>query len=284
MLSPHGTLVYTPTEKDTIKLIGAEAERHGPDEDLFAQHYRFGTDAQPESLRSYEVSYEHKFNDAWSASIDGYYYDYNAVGWVAALNGDAPLGEFQTAGGEGVLTYKTGGTRITSSVGYTKLVDSTANPQLAAINGIQGISAAPYGYGSDLAEWSPWILKLSATQDIGPKFTASTSLVYYPGFPGAQDFANFNDSLSPTVANSMGLKQQSGAPLTDPGYTTPFGANLYWNVGLEYRPTKHLTFRVDGYNLAGLFDATLNKRNYYFRLSEFTEEPTSVAISARYTF
>jgi hypothetical protein len=41
---------------------------------------------------------------------------------------------------------------------------------------------------------------------------------------------------------------------------------------------------VDGYNLAGLADPTLSKRNYYFRLSEFSLEPASLAVSARYRF
>jgi hypothetical protein len=41
---------------------------------------------------------------------------------------------------------------------------------------------------------------------------------------------------------------------------------------------------VDGYNLDELADTTLAKRNYYFRLSEFSVEPASVAFSARYRF
>jgi outer membrane receptor protein involved in Fe transport len=99
--------------------------------------------------------------------------------------------------------------------------------------------------------------------------------VYYSGFPGAQSYANYNASLSKAV---------SGAPLSDPGYSTPYGPNVYVNLGVEYRPSDHWTIRLDGYNLAALADATLSKRNYYFRLSEFSVEPASMTVSARYRF
>jgi hypothetical protein len=41
---------------------------------------------------------------------------------------------------------------------------------------------------------------------------------------------------------------------------------------------------VDGYNLAALFDETLSKRNYYFRTSEFSVIPASLAFSLSYRF
>ena len=56
------------------------------------------------------------------------------------------------------------------------------------------------------------------------------------------------------------------------------------NLGLEYRPSEKWTIRLDGYNLAALADETLSKRNYYFRLSEFSVQPASMAVSVRYRF
>jgi hypothetical protein len=41
---------------------------------------------------------------------------------------------------------------------------------------------------------------------------------------------------------------------------------------------------MDGYNLAALADTRLSKRNYYFRLSEYSVEPASFTVSARYRF
>jgi hypothetical protein len=126
-----------------------------------------------------------------------------------------------------------------------------------------------------LAPWSPFITKISLIQDLAEKWTASTSLIYYGGFPGGSDYANWNDNqASPSFS----------LPLTDPGNTTAFGANVYWNVGLEYRLSKKLTLRADGYNLAGLFDQTLNKRNYIFREGAYSIEPVSCGISVAYRF
>ena len=138
-----------------------------------------------------------------------------------------------------------------------------------------GITAQPYGFGHDLAEWSPFITKLALLQDVGKKWTVSSSVVYYYGFPGAQDYANYNNSLGTPL---------SGLPYSDPRYNTPYGPNLYVNLGLEFRPSEHWTIRMDGYNLAALADTRLSKRNYYFRLSEFSVEPASFTVSARYRF
>jgi hypothetical protein len=39
--------------------------------------------------------------------------------------------------------------------------------------------------------------------------------------------------------------------------------------------------RVDAFNILAWFDEMLNKRNYYFRGSEYSVEEAAVAISAR---
>ena len=100
-------------------------------------------------------------------------------------------------------------------------------------------------------------------------------MVYYSGFPGAKAYADYNATFAKPV---------SSAPYSDPGYNAPYGPNVYVNLGLEFRPTKNWTLRLDGYNLAGLADPTLSKRNYYFRFSEFSTEPPSLAVSARYRY
>jgi iron complex outermembrane receptor protein len=159
------------------------------------------------------------------------------------------------------------------SEGVAKLVNASLPKGLPAAG--QGLTAEPYGFGDDLAEWAPFITKLALVHDIGKKWTVSSSLVYYSGFPGAEDYARYAGSFA---------SPPSAAPLSDPGYTGPYGPNLYINLGLEYRPTKNWSIRLDGYNLAALADETLSKRNYYFRLSEFSVQPASLAVSIRYRF
>jgi hypothetical protein len=183
------------------------------------------------------------------------------------------LGHFQIGGGEIILTYKSDSTRITASEGVAQLIFASVpggSPAAA-----QGISSAPYGYGNDLASWPTSITKLAITHDLNREWSCSTSIVYYSGFPGAQDYA--------TYANTL-VNPPGGVPLSDPGYTTPYGPDVFWNVGLEYRPNEHWTFRIDGYDLAWLLDQKVSKMNYILRQSEFSEVPASFGLSVRYSF
>ena len=273
LLSPRGTVVFTPTESDTFKLMAGQSVRRSGDEELWSEWERNRTKPNPETLRSYEIAYDRKLTDQWHAGVNAFYEDYDAIGFSSTLYHSLSIGRFKIAGGEFELTYTNKNTRLTLSEGVAKLVGSKVPKSLPAAG--QGITSEPYGFGHDLAEWSPFITKLALLHDIGKEWTVNSSLVYYYGFPGAQDYAKYNATL-PTPATS--------APFSDPGYTEPYGPNVYLNLGVEFRPSTHWTIRLDGYNLAGLVDYTLSKRNYYFRTSEFSVQPPSMAVSARYRF
>jgi iron complex outermembrane receptor protein len=232
---------------------------------------RLGTVPRPESLLSYEFSYEHKLAAHWQLGTNVFYEDYSAIGWIPALYYSSSIGKYRMAGGELEASYTTGRTRIMLSHGITRLVDAAIPASLPP--GGQAITAQPYGYGNNLAEWAPYITKFALVQNIGKRWTASSSLVHYSGFPGARDFAAYAATL-PTLPSAM--------PSSDPGYDTPYGPNLYVNSGVEFRPADHWAVRLDGYNLAALADKTLSKRNYYFRLSEFSVQSASAALSLRF--
>ena len=271
--SPRATLVWTPTDKDTIKFMAGEAVRRGDDEELWGQWERSHTIPSPEKLRTYEISYQRKLTGQLQLSAAGYYQDYSGIGWIAAEYADGSIGKFQIAGGELALAYRTDNTRLSLSEGFSTLVHASLPANLPAAG--QGITSAPYGFGNELAEWSPFITKLSLIHDVTKQLTVSASAVYYAGFPGAQDYSRYANTLS---------SPPQAVPLSDPGYTTPYGPNLYINLGMEYRPDPHWTFRLDAYNIADLFSEKLSKRNYYFRMSEFSEQPASVAVSVSYRF
>ena len=111
-------------------------------------------------------------------------------------------------------------------------------------------------------------------QELPGNVTATTSLRAYWGFPGAQDLADWNGTQSPP----------RNLALADPGYDTAYGPSFFWNAGVEYRPTKHLTVRVDAFNILGWADETLNKRIYIYRGSDYSSEPAAVALSARWSY
>jgi outer membrane receptor protein involved in Fe transport len=273
MNSPRATLVFAPTERDTFKLMAGQSVRRGGDEELWSQWQRSRTIPRPESARFYELSYQRKPSSKWQFGANAFVQDYDAIGWIPSLYYSSDIGEFRIAGGELEISYTGASTRVTFSEGYSKLLDSSVPSYLAAAG--QTVTSQPYGYGNDLAEWAPFITKLSVIQDLTPRWRLSSSLVHYSGFPGARDYADY----ARTVASPP-----SAVPLSDAGYTAPYGPNLFINLGVEFRPSDAWLVRLDAYNLAALADETLSKRNYYFRLSEFSVQPASLALSLRYRF
>ncbi|MBI4386189.1 MAG: TonB-dependent receptor, partial [Elusimicrobia bacterium] len=212
LLSARTSLVFTPTERDTLKFIFGQSMRRGDDEELWAEWVRKGTIPDPETLRSYELAYERKLSSAWRVGANTFYEENAALGWIPALFQHDSLGDFQIAGGELELTYKTQATRVTLSEGVAKLVGARLPPGAPAAG--QAITAQPYGFGNDLAEWAPFITKLALTHDVNKKWSMSSSLVHYSGFPGAKDYADYAASLP---------APPSAIPLSDPGYTEPYG-------------------------------------------------------------
>jgi outer membrane receptor protein involved in Fe transport len=273
LVSPRGTIVYEPNKKDTYKVMAGQSVRRADDEDIWGQWYRTRTYPDPEKLLTAEISYDHKFTDQLDLAVDSFYEDYHAVGWDPSATEESSLGHFQIAGGEIVLTYKTDSTRIMASEGISQLVYGSVPGGSPPAS--QGISSAPYGFGNDLAAWAPSVTKLSITHDLDKHWSCSTSVVWYSGFPGAQNYANYAATL---------VNPPAGVPLSDPGYSTPYGPDVYWNVGLEFRPDDHWTFRVDGYDLAYLFDRNTSKINEILRESEFSTLPASLGVSVRYKF
>jgi hypothetical protein len=156
---------------------------------------------------------------------------------------------------------------FTISQGYVKLIrGELLDPTL-----IQGISAAPYGFGSDFANWSPWLTKLAWARDVDECTNLSTSLRVYWGFPGARDLAMYNE----TLATPSGSIAQA-----DPGYDKAFEASVFLDFGYQRRLTDHLSWRVDLYNVLGWVDIDLNKRNYINRVADYRSEAAAVGVSA----
>lgn len=271
LVSPRSTLVFTPTDRDTMEIMVGRSVRRSGDEELWAQHVRLGTVPDPESLISYEFSYEHKFAEHWHVGSNTFFENYNAIGWIPALYYSSSIGRYRMAGEEIEAGYATSRTRLSISHGLTRLVSASIPPSLPP--GGQAITAEPYGYGNNLAEWAPLITKVAIIRSVGKRWSLSSSAVHYSGFPGAQDFANYAATLK-TVPSAM--------PFSDPGYTAPYGPNFYVNTGVEFHPSGPWSIRLDGYNLAALADETLSKRNYYFRMSEYSVQAASAALALQY--
>jgi iron complex outermembrane receptor protein len=271
LFSPRAALVFTPTDKESWKLIAARAMRRSGDAELRRLYTTTSKNGQEESMYSLELRYDRQHNDNWRFGIGAYVEDYYAIG-IAQQVGQAAystsVGQFLIFGLEPEISWVNKQTRATLSHSYTQLLDARK------ITPGQGISAMPFGYGDSLANWADHVTKLTLVHDLTRQWSASTSLRVYWGLPGAKDMARWNN----TLANPYNLS------LTDPGYDQAFGPSVHWNAGVEFRPNKHLTLRADLFNIAGWMDETLSKRNYILRGSEYSVEPPAVMLSARVAY
>lgn len=266
LVSPRLALLFTPTPEDTVKLIAARAQRRSGDAELRQGMVLSGNHGDVESLYSLELRYERQQDKHWSLGASAFLGRNEAIGYSSVINHSIPVGTFVIAGVEPEVAFHSERSRLTLSHGYTQLLSA----RLATPATIQGITAAPYGYGHDLANWANNITKLAVTHDLGAEWSASTSLRVYWGFPGAKALADWNGSRSSPL----------GYALADPGYSA-YGPSVYLNLGIEYRPAKPLTLRLDAFNVIGWFDKTLNKRIYYFRGSDYSVEAASLALTVK---
>jgi len=189
------------------------------------------------------------------------------VGYSGSLQRSTLLGTFESWGWEVEANYDMGSTYLIASHGYVKLMDG----QLVDPTIIQGISAMPYGFGDDFANWSNHLSKIAVAKDIAEGTNISSSLRVYYGFPGGRDLADYNRTLG-TPSGSISQ--------ADVGYNKSFRGNYFLDFGLQREWTEHITLRADLYNVLGWCDINLNKRNYINRVDTYRPEAATVGLSA----
>jgi len=243
MFSPRAAVVYMPTEKDTLKVMYSKSVRTPAAEDAKLNKMQTGEDVQPEKLAAYEFRYERQqTKELWLAG-SLFYHDQDIV---TAASGVAPVGNLKSWGAELEAIYRTPRTTLTLSHGFTKQIKFNNEPGLGTF-----ISASAAGYGNDLANWSNNVTKLTGRYDLTDKWSVDGSLRVYWDFPGQKDYAKYVASAS---------EYFPGTNAYDLTYDRVFGMGMLLNLGAQYKPNKNLTVRLDGYNLLGLVDHTLNKR------------------------
>ena len=90
---------------------------------------------------------------------------------------------------------------------------------------------------------------------------------------------------------AIGQYWRAGTAATDsriiePGWERAYRGNYYLNLGLQYKPQDNLSFGIVGYNLFGVFNKDLNKRNYMDVVGsgDFRSHAPAVGISMMYKF
>jgi len=277
MFSPRAAVVYTPTNKDTLKLMWSRSLRANFEEEMKAQAMdpNSSDTSDPEILDSVELRYERQqTNNLDLAASTFVHYNLQAISWDESTYQSSLAGTQREYGIEVEASYHTDKTRLTISHGYTKLYDFDMEPDRMTTFPTEPatyITAEPYGYGDDLTNWSNHITKLTAQHELSDELTLDAMLRIYWGFPGMKDFDEYYPYTGSGAAQSTDLYytpwDPSGDypaqhPVIEDGWERAYRANIYLNLGLQYKPSDNLIICVTGYNLLGIFDKDLNKRNY----------------------
>jgi outer membrane receptor for ferrienterochelin and colicins len=269
MLSPRAVAVYTPTERDAYKLMWSRSVRANVEEEMKAQDIEDGSDSDPEKLDSVEFRYERQQskNLDLAASVF-FHYNLEVISWSEAEGKSTNTGTQKEYGFELEASYHTEKTSLIVSHSYTKLYDFDL-----ATDQTTYVTAEPFGYGKDLANWSNHITKLTAQHKLDDKWTCYASMRIYWGFPGMKDY----DEYSPEAYGG-------GGQFVEDGWEKAYRGNYYLNLGLQYQPTKNMTIGVTGYNLLGMFNKDLNKRNYLASSGDYRNEAAALGIMVQYKF
>jgi len=239
MYSPRATLVYTPTDADTFQLIYARAARANLAADMKITRIVLDSDSDPDKLDAYELRYERQqTKHLWLAS-SVFYHVHEVTGYNFNLNYCSRLGKMKSWGAEVEASYGTKNTRVIFSHAYTKMLDYRRGATSSDI-----LTAAPYGFGDDMMNWSNHQTKVTVRQDLTDSFRVDGSVRTYWGWPGFTDYLQWQEDTF-------------GWPRAD---RDQFGASFFVNLGTEYEWSDDCLVRLDGHDLLGFFDEDMNNR------------------------
>lgn len=281
MFSPRLAVVHTPNDKDTFKLMWARSVRSNFDQDMKATALSDGGDSEAEKLDSIEFRYERQHNENLDLAASVFvHYALQLVDWqqIGTFGTTTNIGTQRDYGFELEAAYHTEKTRLILSHSYTKLYGFF----LADPTTVTFVTAEPYGFGNDLTNWSNHSTKLAFQQKLNDKWTFDASLRIYWKFPGMNDYNKYNPyaQANGALAGTMNTTHK----VIKDGWDEAYEGNYYLNLGLQYKPNKDLTIGITGYNLLGIFNPKLNKRNYLNSYGDYRCQAPAVGVSLTYKF
>jgi outer membrane receptor for ferrienterochelin and colicins len=268
MFSPRLSLVYTPTDVDTFKLMASRAVRTNNDAEMENTYLGKRSNSEVEVLKAYEARYERKVGSNILLAADAFIHNQSIIGWVnegAGLPGHTgPLATERLWGFEAEASYVKDRFRFDVSHGFTKLLDYVLAPPTTSSED----TAVSMG-SKDLSNWYNNISKMRVHYQADDKLSLDSSLIVYWNNPGGEDNARSNSWTYNRRASDV------------------FYNSWYLNLGLQYQYSKNLTMRVDAYNVLGLFDESLNQRREGFNWSapaEVRTQPVALGLQVVYKF
>ena len=98
LISGRAALVYTPNDKDTVKLIYNHSVRRTDNAESRSSELEGGDVAETEDLDNYEITYQRQHNHNFWLRVAGFYVDYDIISWNAGLQAATPQGNLNYYG------------------------------------------------------------------------------------------------------------------------------------------------------------------------------------------
>ncbi|NRB40432.1 MAG: TonB-dependent receptor [Pseudomonadales bacterium] len=265
MLSPRLALIYSAKPQKIYKFMYNHSVRRSDDGDLYSAELAGAAEGEVESIDNVELRTEQQLSKPFWMAASLYYNRHEVVSFDSISSTTNAIGELQTYGLELELKYQTSSSRLLFSHNYTKHL----NFELSRDTALQNLSVSPYGYGDDLANWSNHGTKFSAEVDVSQRWSLSTSVRIYWGYPGAKDLADYNQAE---------LGGRDNAALYDDS-SRAFEESVFVNAGVNYTISKAASISFNGYNLLGLVHEDYNKRNFFQRSGKYRQEAPAAVLA-----
>lgn len=269
--SPRISFVYNLNNEDIFKLSVVRSNRYSDEAQLYLDNLSHSTNNDIEEIDTLELIYT-KYLTNLKIELATFYNEHEVIAYNATLQKTTDVGKVHSYGGELQINYQANDLVCNFSHSYTKLQKFTLNNQNTDI---QNISAMPYGFGDNFANFNTNITKIRLNYSFTKNLQWSNSARIFWGLQGAQDMADYNKATytKPDVYQ---------LPYYDNGHTSAFKENIYYNTSLLWEINKKTSVGLYGYNLFGLFDKKYNKRNFYQYTSQYREMTPSFALSIKY--
>jgi outer membrane receptor protein involved in Fe transport len=247
LFSPRFALIHTPTMKDTLKLMFTRSNRLNDYQALKLEHDAGGADSEAEVVDNFEFRYERMHTEKLFAALTAFYQETGIIGFGGPEFQSKNLAEMKLYGGELELSYRRERFQMSLSHQYTKLQNFDLRPDVPNTF----VTAAPFGFGDDLADWSNHNTKVIASYFLNDIWRVHGNLNYLWGFPGMQDYVEREYA-----------RRGADAAYVDLGWDKLSERSVFLNLGIEYKPSDNCIVNLVGYHLLGLLDEDLNKQNY----------------------
>ncbi len=244
--SPKLTVVYKPSEMNTLKFLIQRGHKNLPLEPL--EDNFFPDDIEQQKQDGIELIWMHQ-NDGWGGNLSIAYLDEIAINDIFF----GQVVELEKALAELELYYQGNQFRLNFSHGYTKLLDVDTKEEIDF--------PVLYTKDEELSLWSDHISKLQARYDYNNELTVGADLIYYWG-----DYSEQANILSGAQTNNISL-----------------GESVFLNLNASYQFSDNIRIQGTAHHVMGLFDDKYNKAIRQTQNVYMTLEP-SLSFTFSYSF